>query len=351
MRTHREVRLAGGSDPGLPRLGKFGGPRYTGLALGLPSTTAVILIFCGCERGSLAATEMAESSLLGLVAAVSLPLVFAGAVRIEWPLWGAIGASVGGYLLVAATLGCLPAIGAMPKVIVAATALAGAAIWVGRIHGPQTCGDGGRVPLSGARTVVLRTATPVVYVILLGMFERLAGPSWAGLMSTFPSLSLVVLVVTYLEAGPGESSRVAQVLPCGNLSTLAFLAVFRLVCEEAGVRWATAAGYGAALVAILVIQRFSGVIEAARARVIGINPSRVLGRIVWRSGAEGAPWPRGLHVRLRGVQVCEGSRGRPAAGWGGGVGFCRWLRRWRGEELGTGLHGASEPARFLDQRR
>ena len=190
---------------------------------------------------------MAESSLLGLVAAVSLPLVFTGAVRLAWPLWGAIGASVGGYLVVAATLGFLPAIGAMPKVMVAATALAGAAIWVGRIHWPQTCAEGGRVALSGIRTVVLRTATPVVYVILLGIFERLAGPSWAGLMSTFPSLSLVVLVVTYLEAGPGESSRVAQVLPCGNLSTLAFLAVFRLVCEGAGVGWATAAGYGAAL--------------------------------------------------------------------------------------------------------
>lgn len=302
-------------------LGKLGGPRYSGLALGLPSTTAVVLIFCGCERGSLAATEMAESSLLGLVAAVSLPLVFTGAVRLEWPLWGAIGASVGGYLLVAATLGCLPAIGAMSKVMVAATALAGAASWVGRIHGPQTCGDGGRVAPSGIRTVVLRTATPVVYVILLGIFEGMAGPSWAGLMSTFPSLSLVVLVVTYLEAGPGESSRVAQVLPCGNLSTLAFLAVFRLVCEGAGVGWATAAGYGAALAALFVIQRLAGVIEVARATVIGINPSRVLGRIVWRSGAEAAPWPRGLHIRLPGAHVCGANRGRLARRAGRRCGF------------------------------
>ncbi len=71
-------------------LSRLGGARYSGLALGLPSTTAVVLIFCGCERGSLAATEMAESSLLGLVAAVSLPLVFTTAVRLKWPLWGAI---------------------------------------------------------------------------------------------------------------------------------------------------------------------------------------------------------------------------------------------------------------------
>jgi hypothetical protein len=302
-------------------LGRCGGPRYSGLALGLPSTTAVVLIFCGCECGITAATEMAESSLLGLVAAVSLPLVFTGAVALRWPLWGAVGASLGGYVLVAATLGCLPAIEAMPKVIVAAFALAGAASWVGRIEGPQTCEQGDRVPLSRVRTMVLRTATPVVYVVLLGIFERLAGPSWAGLLSTFPSLSLVVLVVTYLEAGPSESSRVAQVLPCGNLSTLAFLAVFRLVCKEAGVGWATVAGYGAALAVLVVIQRFPSVIEAARTSASGINPSRVLGRIVWRSGAEASPWPRGLHVRLPGAHIRGGSRGRLAKRAGRHCGF------------------------------
>ena len=79
-------------------LGRCAGPRFSGLALGLPSTTAVVLIFCGCEQGSSAATEMAESSLLGLVAAVSLPLAFTGSVRLGWPLWRAIAASVGGYM-------------------------------------------------------------------------------------------------------------------------------------------------------------------------------------------------------------------------------------------------------------
>jgi hypothetical protein len=228
---------------------------------------------------------------------------------------------VGGYLLVAAALGCLPAIGPASKVTVAAVALAGAASWVGRIRVTETRGEGGRAPLSGFRTIVLRTATPVIYVILLGIFERLAGTSWAGLLSTFPSVSLVVLVVTYLEAGPGESSRVAQVLPCGNLSTLAFLAVFRLVCEGGGVGWATAAGYGAALAALFVIQRFSNLLEFVRASALPINPRHVLGRIVWRSGAEAAPWPRGLHIRLRGAKVPEWNRGRPARRLGRRCGF------------------------------
>jgi hypothetical protein len=292
-------------------LGRCAGPRFSGLALGLPSTTAVVLIFCGCEHGSVAAREMAESSLLGLVAAVSLPLAFIGSVRLGWPLWGAVAASVGGYLLVAATLGCLPPIGALPKVFVAATALCGAAIWVGGRQKSESSDTGARVPLSRSRMVLLRTATPAVYVGLLALFERLAGPSWAGLLSTFPSLSLVVLVVTYLEAGPTESSRVAQVLPCGNSSTLAFLAVFRLVGGEAAVGWATCAGYIAAVAALVVIQQSSALFDSVRAIASHMTPSRGLGRIVWRSAAEAPPWPRGLHVRLPGAHVRATARGRP----------------------------------------
>ena len=123
MRTHREVRRPDRDDPRFRALGRLAGPRFSGLALGLPSTTAVVLIFCGCEQGSAAATEMAESGLLGLVAALALPLAFIASVRLGWPLWGAIAASVGGYIAVAAGLGCLPAIGVLPKVCLAAVAL------------------------------------------------------------------------------------------------------------------------------------------------------------------------------------------------------------------------------------
>ena len=181
MRTHRQVRRPYRLDPGVSRLEKCAGPQFSGLALGLPSTTAVVLIFCGCEHGSLAATEMAESSLLGLVAAVSLPLAFTGSVRLGWPLWRAIGVSVGGYVVVAATLGCLPAFGALPKVMIAAAALLAAAHWVGRVKRPEPPGSDLGVPLSRVRTLVLRTATPAAYVVLLAIFERRRARAGRGL--------------------------------------------------------------------------------------------------------------------------------------------------------------------------
>jgi hypothetical protein len=289
-------------------LGRLAGPRYSGLALGLPSTTAVVLIFCGCEQGSLAATQMAESGLLGLVAAVSLPLAFIGSVRLRWPLWGAIAASVGGYMAVAAGLGCLPATGVLPKVCLGAAALLAAAMWV---RGRQvfTQGDDrSTTPLSRFRTMFLRTATPALYIMLLAIAERLAGPSWAGLVSTFPSLSLLVLVVTHLESGPAEARRIAQVLPSGNTSTLAFLTVFRLVCAEAGVAWGAFAGYAAALGALLAIQGASSSFGLVIPSGLGVRPIRSLGRIVWTNAAEKLPWLRGMHWRRPGAFVRGASR-------------------------------------------
>ena len=101
-----------------------------------------------------------------------------------------------------------------------------------------------------------RTAIPAIYGLVLGVVQRMAGPSWAGLVSTFPSMSLVVLAVTHLEAGPAEASRIAKVLPSGNTSTLAFLAAFRLISPAIGLGGGTFAGYAAALFALLIIEGF-----------------------------------------------------------------------------------------------
>jgi hypothetical protein len=284
-------------------LGQLAGPRLSGLALGLPSTTAFVLIFCGCEQGSTAAAQMADSGLLGLVAAVSLPLAFMGSVRLRWRLWGAITASVGGYVAVAAGLGCLPATGVLPKASLAAAALLGAAMWVRGRERPIEGKACGVVRISRLRTFLLRTGTPVIYLIVLAIAQELSGPSWAGLVSTFPSLSLVVLIVTYLESGPGEASRIAQVLPSGNTSTLTFLAVFRCVCSEAGVAWATLSGYIAAVGVLIAIERASHAPSFAGSRGLSAQPIRRLGRIVWRSAAESLPWPRGMHWRPPGAHV------------------------------------------------
>ena len=165
---------------------------------------------------------MAESSLLGLAAAVALPLAYAQAVRLGWRLPVALAAAVAGYLAVAFTLGCLTADGVASALGIAIFAIVAASYWAGRL--PIAERSRGAAALSPFQ--VMAAAHGHTSHLCAGARDRgaLAGPGWAGLMSTFPSMSLVVLAVTHLEAGPAEASRIAKALPSGNTSTLAFLA-------------------------------------------------------------------------------------------------------------------------------
>jgi hypothetical protein len=249
---------------GFRLLGRLAGPRWSALALGLPSTTAVVLIICGYERGNEAAIEMAESSLLGLAAAVALPLAYAQALHLGWRLPAALAAAVAGYLVVASTLGCLVAAGVLPRLGLALFAILSASYYAGRLPVPE----GNRVgaTLSAFQMMAVRTAIPTTYVMVLGIVERIAGPGWAGLASTFPSMSLVVLAVTHLEAGPAEASRIAKVLPAGNFSTLAFLAACCLTSTGIGLAGSTLVGYAAAAAALVIIELHDRILGFIRVR-------------------------------------------------------------------------------------
>jgi hypothetical protein len=238
---------------GIRVLGRLAGPRRSSLVLGLPSTTAVALVGCGLERGLDAAAGMAEASLLGLVAAVAVPLIYAGALGLGWRLPGALATAVAGFALVAGGLGCLPAHGPTSGFGLAALAVLAACHVAGRI---PTAGDAaGRSELPRSRTLALRTAVPVASLAIILALQDTAGPYWAGLLGPFPGLTLTVLVTTHLEAGPAEAGRLAAAVPAGNLGMVAFLAAFRLSCPSVGLGWGTAGGYATALAVLLVVHR------------------------------------------------------------------------------------------------
>ena len=272
---------------GFRLLGRLAGPRWSALALGLPSTTAIVLIICGCERGTAAAIEMAESSLLGLAAAVALPLAYAQAVRLGWRLPAALAAAVAGYVVVAFTLGSLPAAGVLPRLGIAIFAILSASYWAGRLPIPEANRAG--ASLSAFQAMAVRTAIPATLCAGLSRsWNAWPGPGWAGLVSTFPSMSLVVLAVTHLEAGPAEASRIAKVLPVGNSSTLAFLAAFHLASTTIGLAGGTIAGYAAAVAALLVIERNDQILGFIRLRA---NHAKE----IWRAQVV----PRGLAFRAQ----------------------------------------------------
>ncbi len=236
---------------GLRSLGRRLGPRACGMLLGLPSSTAILLVLCARDRGSSEAIEMADASLLGLIAAVSLPITYAQAVRRGWGLAAALAAAVAAYVGIASALGYLDPGESLLRMGVSFGSILAASYVASRIGGPI---DAGRQRPSDRRVTMVRTVIPVVYVAIVGIVSSLAGPRWAGLVSTFPSMSAVVVAVTHLEAGAVEASRIARALPPANLSTAAFLAAFRFCVPILGIGWGTLCGYAVALTNLAAIE-------------------------------------------------------------------------------------------------
>ena len=101
-------------------------------------------------------------------------------------------------------------------------------------------------------------------------------------MSTFPSMSLVVLAVTHLESGPAEASRIARILPTCNSSTLAFLAMFHLVSSTAGLLGGMIAGYAAAIAILIIVERNDHILGFIRENTVHAREIAVTPITLWR---------------------------------------------------------------------
>ena len=267
---------------GFRALGRLAGPRWGGLVLGLPCSTAVLLIGYGLERGVEHAVGTAEGSLLGLVAAVAMPLVYAQALGSGWRLPGAISAAVGAYLVVAAGVSHAADGGAVGCLALSLMAVLTACHVAGRIR--VATERGRRCAPSRLWVLGCRMLVPMAYLWFVMTVQDSAGNLLAGLLSTFPGMSLTVLVVTHLEAGPVAASRLARALPPGNLSMISFLAVFRFGSPQLGLAWGTALGYAAALATLVVVERIfrrplSAPAERASARRRSVHRQEAVGRV------------------------------------------------------------------------
>lgn len=238
---------------GLRLIARRAGPRASGLILGLPSSTAILLVLCGREKGTAPALEMADASLLGLIAAVALPMAYAQAVRRGWGLPAALAVAVAAYVVVASSLGFVHPAGPAQRLAASFGSILAASFLVSRIGIPtETPGPASH---SGRWIILVRTIIPVLYVLTVGIITGIASPRWAGLVGTFPSMSTVVLAVTHLEEGAAPASRIARALPPANLSTAAFLAAFRFAAPTLGMGWGVVLGYSAALMNLAAIER------------------------------------------------------------------------------------------------
>jgi hypothetical protein len=112
------------------------------------------------------------------------------------------------------------------------------------------------------------------------------GPQVAGLMSTFPGVTLTVLLLTHIESGPDSAIRMARALPAGNLGMVAFLAAFRFGCPTLGLLWGTVLGYLAALAILAFVIWYGSIKDVVLGRLRDWNDSKA------SRDLDGVAWPR-----------------------------------------------------------
>ena len=237
-------------------VGRTIGPRWAGLITALPCSTAIALLGAGSDRGVDYAVAMADACWVGLAGASALPLAFASATVAGWGWVRSTLLAVFTYFAVMIGVGFFARSvgGNFPACLLA---LVAATILATRIVEPAPSFRSRRWALSSNQVFWLRTAVPATClstVIVLG--ERL-GPDVAGYLGTFPGVTLTALLLTYLEAGPVPSVRMARALPPGNWAMVAFLATFAATAPRLGVVGGTVLGYASALICLGTVARSS----------------------------------------------------------------------------------------------
>ncbi|WP_406694110.1 hypothetical protein V5E97_23985 [Singulisphaera sp. Ch08] len=280
-----KIALLAALTHGIRALGRIAGPQRGSLLLGLPSTTAVALVACGQASGIGSASEMAEASLSGLVAAVALPLVFAQSIALGRQLAWSVSAAVFVYLAVAWGSVLVPDAGPAGRIIIATFAILAACCCARQISVSE--GERPTIDLSPIRCLLLRTAVPAACLVIVTVLREATGIRWAGLFSTFPGMTLTVLVVTYLESSPAEAGRMAKSLPSANLGMVAFIGTFRFGCPTVGLGWATVCGYVLALLTLFVVGGLSRQAPPKAVEQVRVPVVRLKGMSRPRTAAQG----------------------------------------------------------------
>jgi len=226
--------------------GRRWGPTVAGWLSGFPVVAGPLLLMIGIEQGPLFAAQAAKTSLSAVLANLSFSIAYSwGAPHFRWYVClflGMLGFAAAGTLL---TVFPLPLWTAL---IVTLVGLLAAPYLF-----PRT---GAFAPPSGAPSALelpVRMIAGAVLCVSVTMFARRVGPTFSGLFSVFPVVSLVFAVFSHLTWGAAGTIKLLSGMVRGFFA----FAVFCLAVALAVPGWGLGAGFLAALACALPVQAAS----------------------------------------------------------------------------------------------
>jgi hypothetical protein len=222
------------------RFGQSVGGRF----VGLPLTSLPLLALLAAGDGLSFAASAATAALAGVVAQCVWALVYATAARRRGPGWSAAAATAAFAAVCLVFLGARASL--LPAIVLAAASVVGSlGMWpvANGKHRPRT---------ANGREIAGRMATGSAFTVAVTGASASVGPQAAGLLGSFPVLTVVLAVATHRHAGEGAAADFLEGVVAGTLSVVAALATVAATLGPLGPAGAFPLAIAASVAAQLV---------------------------------------------------------------------------------------------------
>lgn len=205
------------------------GPTLGSVLVGLPWMTGPLLFILGLERG----TEWVATTCIGVQIGVVALACYVGAFTSAARRSGWLLSVIAGTLAFAASAFATKPLGVDGM---AAAALAAASIWTAYslIKVPADARTPGRLPWWDIPARMLATAVLVTFISLTA---DLLGPTWSGIVGTFPVIMTVLGTFTHAQWGGGAAIVLMRAVLLSLLSFIVFFVVVHETVIQLGLVW------------------------------------------------------------------------------------------------------------------
>jgi len=239
---------------GLAELAERSSTKMAGLLAGLPVGSALVLFFYALDYGVFYVKDVASYNLLGLSASLTFVIMYYVGSNLfkKYSLFNGIFFGLTSYFIMAYFLSALHVEGALVPSIILFTVIMASTYYFRNIKVVNSTKSG---KLNSSQ-LLIRGAIAVFFVLIASYSPQYASDEMAGVLSSFPSAILPLLIIIHYSQGKEVVHSVIKYLPLGYVGVMLYSIVIGNLYVDYGVYTGTLLALGVSttyLVLLLVI--------------------------------------------------------------------------------------------------
>lgn len=222
---------------GLAELAERSSTKMAGLLAGLPVGSALVLFFYGLEYGSDYVASVTSYNLLGLTASLSFVSFYYLGSKLSqrFSVMTALSFGLLAYLSTAYLLSFFRVDSALLPAFILLSMILTTTVWFKEIKEVQ----GSKSGTLNTKQVLGRGSVAVFFVLLASYAPQFFNAQMAGILSSFPSSLLPLLLILHLSQGKEVVHSVIKHLPLGYIGVMTYSLVVGSFYLNFEIYWGT----------------------------------------------------------------------------------------------------------------